>query len=62
MEPETSMLNLITCAEQCEYQKEGYCTLTAGAPVAPVRVGGCSYFQPRRAPSPGTSSPAPPQH
>lgn len=39
-------MNLITCAENCEYQKEGYCTLDGGAPDSAVRVGGCNYYHP----------------
>lgn len=45
-------MNLITCAEDCEYQEDGYCRLESGAPVNSVRVGGCSYYQRRKSPLP----------
>ena len=41
-------MNLITCAEDCEYQKDGYCALDGGAPVSAVRVGGCNYYRPSK--------------
>ena len=44
-------MNLITCAEDCEYQKDGYCKLVAGAPVSAVRVNGCSYYKKRSEPA-----------
>lgn len=40
-------MNLITCAENCVYQQEGYCRLTGGAPVSALPKNGCSYYKPR---------------
>ncbi len=40
-------MNLITCAQNCAYQKDGYCRLTGAAPVSAAPVAGCSYFQKR---------------
>lgn len=47
MDDGTEILSLIPCAEACEYQREGYCSLCGGAPVSRVPMGGCSYFHPR---------------
>lgn len=41
-------MNLITCAEDCEYQQDGYCQLEGSAPISGVKVNGCSYFQKRK--------------
>ena len=41
-------LNLITCAEDCVFQQEGYCTLACGAPVSLSHPpSGCFHYQPR---------------
>lgn len=46
------MLNLITCAEDCEYQIDGYCgldspTLPPQGGIQNPSVGGCNYFRPK---------------
>lgn len=38
-------MNLITCKEDCHYQREGYCKLCSAAPVNAVKVNGCSYYR-----------------
>ena len=36
-------MGIIQCAENCKYQKEGYCTLDKPSPVNSV-LGGCPYY------------------
>jgi len=40
-------MNLITCDQNCAYQKDGYCRLSGAAPVSAAPVAGCSYYQKR---------------
>ncbi|WMJ22820.1 hypothetical protein RBG61_12595 [Paludicola sp. MB14-C6] len=40
-------MNLITCKEDCLYQKEGYCKLNVAAPISSVKVNGCNYYKKR---------------
>ncbi|MGI5893165.1 MAG: hypothetical protein ACOX6P_01070 [Candidatus Merdivicinus sp.] len=38
-------MNLVTCSENCRYQKDGMCTRTGAAPTA-SQIAGCCYYEP----------------
>lgn len=41
-------INLVNCALDCEYQKDGNCTLNDSVPITLNETADCSYYRKRR--------------
>lgn len=41
-------MNLISCYENCIYQRDGYCKMGTTSPISAIKVNGCNYYHPKK--------------